>query len=79
MLTIRCANCKAKLFKYVKLGKGHVLRCHKSRMDKLLDVVQEGDRLLCSKCGNTVGLDKGTYFSMAKGKFTFSGTKVSKL
>lgn len=79
MLTIRCARCKTKLFKYEKLGKGHVLRCHKSRIARSFDVAQEGDRLLCPKCGETVGLDKGGYYSMNKGGFTYSGTKVNKL
>ena len=29
MLTIRCATCKTKLWKYDKIGHGEVLRCHK--------------------------------------------------
>lgn len=79
MLTIRCGNCKTKLFKYVKLGKGHVLRCHKARIDRLLQAARDENRLYCPKCGQTVGLDKGTYYSMVKGGFTYSGTKANKM
>jgi hypothetical protein len=79
MLTIKCAQCKTKLFKYQKLGKGHVLRCHKSRIARKYNFSLDGDRLVCPKCGETVGLDKGGYFGMNKGSFTYTGTKVSKL
>lgn len=34
MLTIRCAKCKSKLWKYDKIGQGEVLRCHKARITK---------------------------------------------
>jgi hypothetical protein len=71
MLTIRCAKCK--------IGKGRVLRCHKSRIDKLYNFSRDDDRLVCPKCGETIGLDKGGYYGMNKGSFTCSGTKVTKL
>jgi hypothetical protein len=79
MLTLRCAGCRSKLFKYAKLGQGEVHRCHKSRMEKPAGVRQEEDRLLCRGCGATLGLDKGSHYSMNKGSFTYKGTKVNKL
>jgi len=78
MLTIRCAMCKTKLWKYNKLGKGEVLRCHKARITRWLEALDAGDEVLC-KCGNRVGIDKGTYWKMVRGAFLYSGEKVSKL
>ncbi|MBU1001537.1 MAG: hypothetical protein KKE73_03330 [Proteobacteria bacterium] len=78
MLTIRCATCKIKLWKYNKLGKGEVLRCHKARITKMLEA-QERDNAIYCPCGNRVGLDKGSYWKMIKKAFNSSGLKVSKL
>lgn len=78
MLTIRCSACKAKLFKYNKLGKGEVLRCHKARVERMLAAeVRNGD-LYCP-CGARVGLDKGSFWKMVAKAFGYSGSKVSKL
>ena len=77
MLTIKCAACKQKLFKYHKIGPGHVLRCHKKRIGRLFHARARDDKLICS-CGQEVGQDKGTYYSMDKRSFTYSGTKVNK-
>jgi len=78
MLTIRCAVCKTKLFKYNKLGKGEVLRCHKARVERVL-AAEERDGALCCPCGARVGLDKGAYWKMVAKAFSASGQKVSKL
>jgi hypothetical protein len=48
-------------------------------MEKPAGVRQEEDRLLCRGCGATLGLDKGSHYSMNKGSFTYKGTKVNKL
>lgn len=77
MLTIKCAGCKRKLFKYRKIGPGAVLRCHKFRVDRWLDAQAKNGELFCP-CGMIVGLDKGTYYKMIGKTFTYSGTKVSK-
>ncbi|OEG63254.1 hypothetical protein [Halanaerobium congolense] len=37
MLTIKCAKCKTKLFKYEKIGQGKVLRCGKNKITRLYD------------------------------------------
>ena len=75
---LRCAACKKKLFKYEKLGKGEVLRCHKRRIERFHEVIIDGDRLVCP-CGAAVGIDKGSYFKMIRNAFVYSGTKVTKL
>jgi len=74
MLTIRCAACKRKLWKYEKFGKGEVLRCYKSRVEREFEFQQEQDKLLCL-CGNVIGIDKGTYIKMIKKGFVYSGRK----
>ncbi|BBD07521.1 hypothetical protein [Desulfovibrio ferrophilus] len=78
MLTIRCANCKTKLWKYNKLGKGEVLRCHKARITKMLDAREQDGAIDCP-CGSRIGIDKGTNWKMIKNAFNYSGKKVSKL
>lgn len=79
MLLIRCSRCKTKLWKYNKLGQGEVLRCHKARIDKMIDGAIDGDRIRCGKCGEIVGHDKGTFYKMVKKAFVYSGKKVNKL
>ena len=74
MLTIRCAACKRKLWRYDKVGRGEVLRCHKDRIIKVFDAVITNDRIGCF-CGKDVGIDKGRYFKMIGKAFTYSGTK----
>ena len=75
MLTIRCATCRQKLWKYKKLGHGEVLRCHKDRIDKLLCTPKiKGDKICCP-CGRAIGIDKGSFYKMIKKAFVYSGTK----
>lgn len=77
MLIIKCAACKAKLFRYDKIGQGEVLRCHKERMKKIYEAVETVDRIVCS-CGNRIGIDKGNFYKMIATAFTYSGTKRNK-
>jgi len=80
MLTIRCAGCKRKLWKYDKIGHGEVLRCHKARITKVYDIElidSEGEKLVCH-CGKEIGIDKGSNYKMVKKAFTYSGEKRSK-
>ena len=74
LLTIRCASCKKKLWKYDKFGKGEVLRCYKSRIIRIYDFEQNGSDISCS-CGNKVGIDKGKFIKMIKKGFVYSGKK----
>ena len=75
MLLIRCSACKAKLWRYDKIGQGEVLRCHKERIKKVITSSrQEGDKILCP-CGKEIGIDKGSYIKMIAKAFTYKGTK----
>ena len=74
MLTLKCAACKRKLWKYNKVGTGEVLRCHKDWIKKLYAVQHQGNKIQCS-CGKDIGIDKGGYYKMIAKAFTFSGRK----
>jgi len=76
MLTIKCSACKKKLWKYQKYGQGEVLRCHKDRIVKMYQSIEDGDKLKC-RCGKDIGIDKGTYIKMIGKAFTYSGTKIN--
>ena len=73
MLTIKCVKCKRPVFKYIKVGKGRVLRCYKARIVK--DYThRDGNQVLC-QCGNLIGTDEGRWIKMKQNAFTYSGTR----
>lgn len=74
MLLLKCSACKSKLWKYDKIGKGEVLRCHKDRIQKFFQKELKGHKIYC-KCGKEVGIDKGSFYKMIAKAFTYSGTK----
>ena len=73
MLTIKCARCRGKLFRYLKLGEGRVLRCYKGRI-KNDHTVRNGRKVLC-QCGNLIGIDEQKYIKMRPAAFFHTGTK----
>ncbi len=74
MLTIKCAACKRKLWKYEKIGQGQVLRCHKSRMGQTYEFKTEKGKIIC-QCGKPIGIDKGKHIQMIRNAFVYTGTK----
>ncbi len=74
MLTIRCAACKKKLWRYDKIGQGEVLRCHKDRIQKMFTTRTNGHKIQCV-CGKDIGIDKGSNYKMIAKAFTYRGTK----
>ena len=74
MLTIKCAGCKSKLWKYEKIGQGEVLRCHKDRITKMFHVLKHNGRVSCP-CGKDVAIDMGSFYKMLANSFTYKGTK----
>lgn len=74
MLLLKCSACKSKLWKYDKIGKGEVLRCHKDRIGKFFQKTEKANKILC-KCGKAIGIDKGSHYKMIAKAFTYSGTK----
>ena len=75
MLVIRCAACRKKLWRYDKIGKGEVLRCHKDRIGKDYGNCLRGGGSWRCLCGKTIGTDRGTFVKMIATAFTCSGTK----
>lgn len=76
MLTIKCAACKRKLWKYEKIGHGAVLRCYKARITRHYESKQDGTEVYCL-CGKKIGVDEGESIKMIGSAFTYSGTKQS--
>lgn len=74
MLTIKCAACKRKLWKYDKIGKGNVLRCHKDRITRVYQFDKDDSKILC-QCGKEIGIDKGKSIKMISKAFVYSGEK----
>jgi len=77
MLIVKCAACRRKLWKYLKIGKGEVLRCHKDRITRLYEAEEREGKIYCL-CGKPVGIDKGGHYSMIRNAFTYAGTKEPK-
>ncbi len=73
MVTVKCAKCKAKIFKYRKFGKGKLWHCWK---DRIVDdySIRDGDKVLCPVCGNVIGVDQGKWIKLKPRHFIYSGT-----
>ena len=71
MMTIKCSKCKNTIFKYIKLGRGKVLRCWKDRIIED-NSITNGDYVKCS-CGNIIGIDKVTHVKMKQKSFFTTG------
>ena len=69
VLNIRCARCNSKVFKYLKVGKGRVLQCWKSRIQESY-ANQKGNRVTCS-CGNVIGIDMGPSIKIKQHSVTY--------
>lgn len=76
MLTIKCAACKSKIFKYQKIGKGKILTCWDSRIMKDYSK-RENSKVKCI-CGNIIGIEIVKGVRMKQGNFTSSGTRSNK-
>jgi hypothetical protein len=74
MLTIKCARCKQKIFRYVKVGKGKLWHCWKDRIIEDFSI-HDGKKVLC-KCGNLIGIDEEKWIKLKQHSFTTSGTKT---
>ena len=76
MITIKCAKCRARLFRYVKIGKGRVLHLLHDRIVEDISV-RDGDEVRC-QCGNVVGKNEKKWIKMRRSAFTYSGTIQNK-
>ena len=76
MLTLKCARCGRKLYKYKKIGEGRLLRCWKDRIVEDHSVTSRTE-VRC-ECGSLVGLDEGRWIKLKRHAFTRSGTVSSR-
>lgn len=74
MITIKCAECGKKLFKYIKIGEGRVLRLYKNRIVKDFST-REGNTVKCH-CGNIIGRDEGRWIKLRQSSFTYTGRVI---
>jgi hypothetical protein len=74
MIVIKCARCRARIFRYVKVGKGRILHCWKERI--LEDHGVHAEREIRCQCGNLIGIDEGKWIRMKQRSFTCSGTRA---
>jgi hypothetical protein len=71
MIIVKCAKCKSKIFKYVKIGKGKLWHCWKDRIIED-NSIRDGDKVKC-QCGNLVGIEQRKWIKMRQHSFTYSG------
>jgi hypothetical protein len=67
IITIKCAKCKRKIFRYLKIGKGKVLHCWRGRIIKDYST-RDGNEVKC-QCGNLIGIDEGKWIKMKQHSF----------
>ncbi len=70
IIIVRCSRCRAKIFRYLKVGSGKLWHCWKNR---ILDDYskRQGDRVLCPKCGSLIGIEKKNYVKLVKGAYRY--------
>jgi len=73
LLKIKCAKCNKTLIKYVKIGKGRLWHCWKSRIVEN-NCLHEGNMVKCP-CGELLGIDEGKWIKLKQHAFNTSGTR----
>jgi len=76
MIIVKCAKCKRKIFRYLKVGKGKLWHCWKDRIIED-NSIRDGEQIKC-QCGNLVGIDEGKWIKMKQRSFTYSGVITKK-
>jgi len=71
MIIVKCAKCKRKIFRYLKVGKGKLWHCWKDRIIED-NSIRDEDEIKC-QCGNLVGIDEGKWIKMKQHSFAYSG------
>lgn len=71
MITIRCAKCHKKVFKYNKIGKGRLLHCWENRIIEDYSI-RDGNKIKC-QCGNVLGIVQNRWIKMKQNSFIYSG------
>lgn len=72
MITVKCANCRKKLFRYEKVGKGRLWHLWKERITED-NSVREGSEVRCT-CGNLIGIEEAKWIKLKTHSVTYSGS-----
>ncbi len=73
MLIIKCAKCRQRIFRYIKIGKGKLWHCWNDRIVEDFSI-HDGKKIKCN-CGNLIGIDEGKWVKLKQHSFITSGTK----
>jgi len=76
MVTVKCAKCKGRIFRYLKIGKGELWHCWKDRIKEDYSI-REGSQVKC-QCGNIIGIEQDKWIKMKQHSFTYSGAAARK-
>ncbi|EHQ34679.1 hypothetical protein [Methanoplanus limicola] len=76
MITVCCAACGKKLFRYQKIGKGRLLHCWHTRISSNHSV-RRGDDVYCT-CGQHIGVVETKWINLHGGSFTVKGSALKK-
>jgi hypothetical protein len=76
MIVVRCAECRRKVFKYQKIGKGRLWHCWKDRIIEDYSI-RDKNEIRC-QCGNLIGIDQGKWIKMKQHSFTYSGAMAKR-
>ena len=74
MLTVKCAKCKTRIFKYIKIGQGRLIKCARDRIAED-NAVYEDEKVLCPECGNLIGKLDGQIVRLRRSSFVHTGHK----
>jgi len=76
MITVYCAACGRKLFRYQKIGKGRLLHSWKTRISTD-NTVRNGQDVYCP-CGQHIGIEETKWINMHGGSFYVKGSALKK-
>ena len=64
ILTIECKNCGKEIIRYVKIGKGNLIRCWKNRI--ISKNYSLKDKKVICFCNEIIGIDEGLWIKLKK-------------
>lgn len=70
MITIRCAKCKRRIFRYEKVGKGRLWHCWYDRI--IEDHTVRIEKEVRCNCGNLIGIAERKWIKMKQLSFECS-------
>ena len=69
IIKIRCKKCNKINLKYLKIGKGRLWHCWKTRIIED-NTIKENGEIKCT-CGNIIGIDKKSYIKIKQNNIKY--------